>query len=162
MSRSRGGGGLRKCDSLWQGGKDRVTSPFPFFHNSQFYVLLYIYQDNTNLSCNYHLRSCKKNKLVRVFHGLLETPNMVFCYCLKYSRNDYSYLKQSPFSIFMLTFCSEVWHILLGRGSRFVTVCDRGRGSKIIKNSVTYFMDSSLVIPRSSVTLVLPDEVLLY
>ena len=26
-------------------------------------------------------------------------------------------------------------------GPRFVTVCDRGGGSKIIKNSVTYFMD---------------------
>ena len=33
-----GGGGLRKCDSLWQGGKDHVTSHFPFFHNPQFYV----------------------------------------------------------------------------------------------------------------------------
>ena len=64
-----GGGGLRKCDSLWQGGKDHVTSHFPFFHNPQFYVLFsikkvkFFIMHNTNLGCNYHLRSCKKLNL---------------------------------------------------------------------------------------------------
>ena len=37
---------------------------------------------------------------------------------------------------------SKKCDILLGGGGpRFVTVCDRGGGSKIIKKSVTYFMD---------------------
>ena len=35
---------------------------------------------------------------------------------------------------------SKICDILLG-GLRFVTVCDKRRRSKIIKNSVTYFMD---------------------
>ena len=61
-----GGGGLRKCDSLWQGGKDHVTSHFPFFHNSQFLrFILYFIMHNTNLSCNYHLRNCKKLNLCK-------------------------------------------------------------------------------------------------
>ena len=30
------------CDRGEGGGKDHVTSHFPFFHNSQFYVLFYI------------------------------------------------------------------------------------------------------------------------
>ena len=53
---------------------------------------------------------------------------MVFCYYfLKYSSNDYSYLKQSPFSIFacLINFLFRS-DILLGGGPRFVTVCDRG------------------------------------
>ena len=40
-----GGGGLRKCDSLWQGegGKENVTSHFKFFtiHNFMFYFIFY-------------------------------------------------------------------------------------------------------------------------
>ena len=52
MSRSKGGGGLRKCEFVTgEGGKDHVTSHFQFFHNSQFYVLFYIFfTHNTNLS----------------------------------------------------------------------------------------------------------------
>ena len=55
---------------------------------------------------------------------------MVFCYCLKYSSNDYSYLKQSPFLIFACYLFVQKCDILLGGGggSRFVTVCDRGEG----------------------------------
>ena len=54
---------------------------------------------------------------------------MVF-YCLKYSSNDYSYLKQSLFSIFACKLFVQKCDILLGGGPRFVTVCDRGRGVK--------------------------------
>ena len=43
------GTGLRKCDRR-RGGKDHVTSHFPFFHNSQFYVFLYFIMHNTNLT----------------------------------------------------------------------------------------------------------------
>ena len=68
----QGGGGLRKCDSLWQGGKDHVTSHVQFFHNSQFYVIFYI------LSCIKQIWAATSElweiKLVRVFQGLLETP----------------------------------------------------------------------------------------
>ena len=53
---------------------------------------------------------------------------MVFCYCLKYSSNNYSYLKQSPFSIFACQLFVQKCDILLGGGPRFVTVCDRGEG----------------------------------
>ena len=81
---------LQRGEGVWEsvtvcdrgeGGKDHVTSHFPFFHNSQFYVLfyllyfiifsqftilrfiLYFIMHNTNLSCNYHLRNCKKLNL---------------------------------------------------------------------------------------------------
>ena len=54
---------------------------------------------------------------------------MVLCYCLKYSSNDYSYLTQSPFSIFACELFVQKCDILLG-GPRFVTVCDRGRGGQ--------------------------------
>ena len=69
-------------------GKDHVTSHFKFFHNFMFYLIMH----NTNLSRNYHLRSCKKLKGI----------------------------------------------------SGFVRNTHWGRGSKIIKNSKTYFMDGPL------------------
>ena len=146
-----GGGGLKKCDTLWQGegGKDHVTSHFQFFHNSQFYFIFY-HAYNTNLSCNYHLRSCKKlNLYFRVYY--IETPNMVFyCYCLKFSSNgrDYSYLKAVSIflDICLLTFCSEVWHTL-GGGPRFVTeFVTGGGGVKNHQKSVKYFMDGPFMI----------------
>ena len=78
---------------------------------------------------------------------------MVFyCYCLKFSSNDYSYLKAVSIllDICLLTFCSEVWHTLGGGGVQdlwqFVTA---GGGSKIIKKSVTYFMDGPYNIKKS-------------
>src|SRR6218665_3443463 len=44
----------------------------------------------------------------------------------------------------------EMCDVLSGRGSRDVTKCDRGRGSKLAKNSVTYFMDGLLgLLPKS-------------
>ena len=50
-----------------------------------------------------------------------------------------------------------MWHTFRGGGGgpRFVTVCDRGRGrSKIIKKSVTYFMDG----PIYTISRVMIDE----
>ena len=82
-----------------------------------------------------------------VFSGFIRnTFNRVFCYRLKYS-NNYSYLKAvSPVLILLLPLnFFQKCDILLG-GLRFVTVCDWGGGSKIIKNSVTYFMDGPQVI----------------
>src|SRR6218665_1405433 len=36
--------------------------------------------------------------------------------------------------------------VLYGGSAMCVTKCDRGRGSKLVKNSVTYFMDGPLVL----------------
>ena len=80
---------------------------------------------------------------------------MVFCYCLKYSSNDYSYLKQSPFSIFACYLFVQKCDILLG-GPRFVTVCDRG-GGKNHQKSVTYFMDG-LYIGWKPIPIPLPPQ----
>ena len=79
---------------------------------------------------------------------------MVLYYCLKYSINDYSYLNQSPFSIFpCYTFCSEVSHTYRGGGGgpRFVTVCDwvEGGGQKSSKIAFHKFMDGPLFILTS-------------
>ena len=41
---------------------------------------------------------------------------------------------------------SEMCDVLLGEVPGCVTMCDRGRGSKLAKNSVTYFMDGPLHI----------------
>ena len=75
-----------------------------------------------------HLGCLRLIKRSWVFHGLLETFNRVFFYCLKYS-NNYSYLKAVSL-FFVLTFCSEVWHTF--RGSK---ICDSlwqwGGGSRI-------------------------------
>ena len=67
MSRSRGGGGLRKCDSFvtgGRGGKDHVTSHFQFFHNSQFNVLFDILSYIVQIEvANINFQSCKKVNL---------------------------------------------------------------------------------------------------
>ena len=72
-------------------------------------------------------------------HGLL-----LLFYCLKYIITIIvRQFKAVSILLYicLLTFCSEVWHTFRG-GPRFVTVCDREEGGvKIIKNSVTYFMD---------------------
>ena len=132
-----GGGGLRKCDSLWQGGgrggKDCVTSHFHFFPPPpppRF--ILYFLIHNTSLSCNYHLRSCKKVNLQGVFQGLLETPNVISCYWLKikYSNLIIPLFKGKlhfPY-ISCVNFLFTTCDILLGGGGGpiFPTVCDRG------------------------------------
>ena len=102
----------------------RHTFNFFTIHNFMLYFIFY-HAYNTNLSCNYHLRSCKKLNLygnIRVYY--IETPDMVFnCYFLKFSSNDYSYLKAVSIQpeICLLTLCSEVWHTFR-MGSE---ICDR-------------------------------------
>ena len=60
-----GGGGLKKCDSLWQGEGVKIMwrHTFQFSQSTILRFILYFIMHNTNLSCNYHLRSCKKLNL---------------------------------------------------------------------------------------------------
>ena len=71
----------RGSEKVWQfvTGVKIMWRHTPFFHNSQFYVLFYI------LSCIIQIFKFKLQlspselweiKLVREFHGLLETPNI--------------------------------------------------------------------------------------
>ena len=89
---------------------------------------------------------------------------MVFCYCLKYSSNDYSYLKQSPFSIFACQHFVQKCDILLG----WSKICDslwQGRGgqksSKIAWHTLwtaPYYTSMSAIILGGTIVLILLNK----
>ena len=83
-----------------RGGEDHVTSHFPFFHNSQFYVLFYI------LSCIIQIYAATitfrvlRNQTCKGISWFIRNTQYGLFHCFKNCSNDYSYLKQSPCSIF--------------------------------------------------------------